>query len=84
MANRTGVQIKCPHIVQILPVVPTTEDEELGTDHRRGRVKTTDGTGTIDHDAGPHSRFWSAVNSNQLGSVLTSKDPTCRGEADKV
>jgi hypothetical protein len=33
---RTRVQVECPHIIQKLPVVLTTEDEELGTDHRCG------------------------------------------------
>jgi hypothetical protein len=79
MGNRTRVQIECPHIVQKLLVDPTTEDEELGTDYRHGMAMTTFGTGTIDHDAGPLSRYWNARNSNQLESVLTSKDPTCRG-----
>jgi hypothetical protein len=56
MGHHTGVQIECPHIIQVL-VILTTEDEELGTDHRHGRAVTTDGPGTIDHDAGPHSRY---------------------------
>ena len=57
MGNRTRVQIESPHIVQVIPIPMTTEDEELGTDHRHGMVETTSGPGTIDHDAGPQSRF---------------------------
>jgi hypothetical protein len=79
MGNRTRVQIECPHIIQKLLSGPTTEDEEPGTDHRHGMVVTTDGPGTIDHDAGPLSRYWSARYSNQLESVWRSKDPTYRG-----
>jgi hypothetical protein len=81
MGKRTRVQIKCPHIIQNHAAGLTTEDEELGTDHRHGMVKPIDGTAntTFDRDAGPLSRFWSRINSNQLESVPTSRDPTCRG-----
>jgi hypothetical protein len=57
MSNRTRVQIECPQIIQKLFSILTTEDEELGTDHRHGMPTTTFGTGTIDHDAGPLSRY---------------------------
>jgi hypothetical protein len=57
MGHHTGVQIECPHIIQALLVGLTTEDEELETDHRHGMAETTDGPGTIDHDAGPLSRY---------------------------
>ena len=67
MDNHTRVQIECPYIIKNLPAEVTTEDEELGTDHRRGVVVTPGGSRTIDHDAGPLSRYWSARNSNQLG-----------------
>ena len=73
MGKRTTIQIKCPHIIKI-PVsvtVPATEDEELGTDQRRGVVATTAGLGTIDHDAGPLSRYWNGRNYDQLERVLT-------------
>jgi hypothetical protein len=79
MGHRTGVQIECPHIIQIPLVGFTAEDEELGTDHRHGRAVTTDGLGTIEYDAGPHSRYWRARKSNQLESVLKPEDSTCRG-----
>jgi hypothetical protein len=36
MGKRTTVQIECPHIIGGLPANPTTEDEELGTDHGCG------------------------------------------------
>ena len=57
MGNRTRVQVERPRIVQAPTVGPTTEDEELGTDHRHGMAETTDGPETIDHDAGPLSRY---------------------------
>ena len=57
MRNRTRIQVECPHIIQAPTVGPTTEDEELGTDHRRGMAVTTDGPGTIDPDASPLSRY---------------------------
>ena len=56
MGNRTRVQVECPHIIQE-PIDPTTENEELGTDHRHGMAGMTDGPGTIDHYAGPLSRY---------------------------
>jgi hypothetical protein len=74
MGDRTGVQIDCPHIIQTLLVDLTTEEKELGTDHRHGMTITTFRAGTIGYDAGPHPRFWSARGSNQLESVGTSKD----------
>jgi hypothetical protein len=55
MGKRTRVQVEPPHIIQELPVDLTTEDEELGTDHRHGMAVTTNRPGTIDHDAGPLS-----------------------------
>ena len=55
MGERTSVQVKCPHIVQKLPVYLTTEDEELETDHRHRMAVTTDRPGAIDRDAGPLS-----------------------------
>jgi hypothetical protein len=58
--KRTTVQIECPHIIIGLFPNPTTKDEELGTDHVRGMVVTTARPGTIDHNVGPLSRFWSA------------------------
>jgi hypothetical protein len=57
MGHRTGVQIECPYIIQALLVSLTTEDEELGTDDRHGHAVATDRLGTINHDAGPHSRY---------------------------
>ena len=57
MGHRTRVQVECPRIIQVPTVGPTTEDEESGTDHCHGMVTTTDGPGTIDHDAGPLSRY---------------------------
>jgi hypothetical protein len=57
MGNRTRVQVECPRIIQVPTVGPTTEDEELGTDHRHGMADTTDGPRAIDHDAGPLSRY---------------------------
>ena len=55
MGERTSVQVKCPHIIQKLPVYLTTEDEELGSNHRHRMAVTTDGPGAIDRDAGPLS-----------------------------
>jgi hypothetical protein len=55
MGKRTRVQVERPHIIQELPVDLTTEDEELGTDHRHGMAVTTKRPGAIDHDAGPLS-----------------------------
>jgi hypothetical protein len=57
MGNPTRVQVECPHIIPDPIVGPTTEDEELGTDHRHSMADTTDGPGAIDHDAGPLSRY---------------------------
>ena len=53
----TIVQIECPHIIHGFPANLTTKDEKLGTDHLRGKVTTTARPGTIDHNAGPLSRF---------------------------
>jgi hypothetical protein len=78
IGKRTTVQIECPHIIGPLGANQTTEDEELGTDHRCGMEPTTARHGIIDHNAGPLSRFWSAKH-DQLVSDLTFKDPTCRG-----
>jgi hypothetical protein len=58
--NRTSVQIKCPHIIDGLPINVTTEDEELGTDHGCGWALKTIGPRTIDYNVGPLSRYWSA------------------------
>jgi hypothetical protein len=58
--RRTTVQIKCPHIIDFLPTNLTTEDEELGTDHSCGWTVTMARSGTIEHNAGPLSRYWSA------------------------
>ena len=55
MGKHTRVQVKPPHIIQELPVDLTTEDEELGTDHRYGMTVTTNRPGTVGHDAGPLS-----------------------------
>ena len=55
MGKRTRVQVKRPHIIEELLVDLTTEDEELGTDHRDGMTVTTNRPGTVDHDAGPLS-----------------------------
>jgi hypothetical protein len=60
IGKRTTVQIECPHIIETISADPTTEDEELGTDHGCGIVTTTARSGTIDHYAGPLSRYWSA------------------------
>jgi hypothetical protein len=58
--KRTTVQIECPHIIEELQAIPTTEDEELGIDHGCGIVPTTARSVTIDQYAGPLSRYWSA------------------------
>ena len=57
--KRTTVQIKCPHIIDGLPINLTTENDEFGTSHGCGWVVTSARSGTIDHDAGPLSRYWS-------------------------
>jgi len=75
------IQIQCPDII-ITPLIdpgPATEDEEIGTNQSHGMVATTTGPVTIDHGAGPLSRYWNAKGSDQLEWVLTSKDSTCRG-----
>ena len=59
MGKRTAVQIECPHIIDGRPTNPTTEDDELGTNHGCGMVETIIGPRTIEHNAGPLSRFWS-------------------------
>jgi hypothetical protein len=64
MGNRTRVQIECPHIIEKIPVDLTTKDEKLGTDHCHGMVVTTAGSGAIDHDPGPLSRYWSTSRSD--------------------
>jgi hypothetical protein len=64
MGYHTGIQIECPHIIRVSPVSLTTEDEELGVDHCYGHAVTNDGPGAIDHDAGPHLRYWRTGNSN--------------------
>ena len=71
MGKRTTVQIQCPDVIKTQTGGPATEEEELGTDQRHGMVETTAGPGTIDHDAGPLSRYWNASNSDQLERVLT-------------
>ena len=81
MGKRTRIQIECPDIIKIPPgvIVQATEDEELGTDQRHGVEGTAAGLGTIDHNAGPLSRYWNGRSHDQLERVLTSKDLTCRG-----
>jgi hypothetical protein len=79
MGNRTSVQIERPHIIEGRPADLTAKDEELGTDQRHGMVATTAGPRTIGHDAGPLVRYWSTRSSDQLESISTSKDMTCRG-----
>ena len=79
MGNRTRVQIECPHIIKHTPADLTTKDKELGADHCHGMVAPSAGSGAIGHDAGPLTRYWSTRHSNQLESVLTSKDMTYRG-----
>jgi hypothetical protein len=78
MGNRTSDQIEGPHIIEGRPADLTSKDEELGTDQRHGMVGTTAGSRTIDHDAGPHVRYWS-TSPDQLESFSTSKFMTCRG-----
>ena len=77
MGKCTIVQIKRPHIIEQNPADPTTEDEELGTDHDRGMLVTVIGPRTIDHNAGPLSRYWSTRSSDQVVSALPSKDTRC-------
>jgi len=62
IGKRTTVQIEGPHIIEPLPASldPTTEDKELGSDHVCGIKATRAQSGTIDHNAGPLSRYWSA------------------------
>ena len=60
ISKRTTVQIEYPHIIDGLPADLTTEDEELGTDHGCGMEATTIGGTTVDHNAGPLSRYWGA------------------------
>ena len=78
IGKRTTIQIECPHIIENTLVGPTTEDEELGTDYGRSMVRTAVGPRTIDHDAGPLSRYYSTRSSDQVESALTSNDMTCR------
>ena len=56
IGKRTTVQIESPHIIGLLANL-TTEDEELGTNHGCGMVVTTIKSRTIDHNAGPLSRY---------------------------
>jgi len=79
MGNRTSVQIEGPHIIKGRPANLTTKDEELGTDQRHGMVVTTAGSRAVGHDAGPLVRYWSKRSFDQLESISTSKDMTCRG-----
>jgi len=81
-AKRTTIQIECPHIIKTLLVNLATEDEEIGTNQSHGMVITTAGPRTIDHDAGPLSRYWNARSSDQLERVLTSKDR--HAEVEKI
>ena len=62
MGKRTTVQIECPHIIDCFPanLKQTTEDEKLGADRIYGIVVPTAWSGTIDNNAGPHARYWSA------------------------
>jgi hypothetical protein len=69
--KHTTIQIQCPDIIKIPFGGPASEDEELGTDQRHGMAVATAGPGTVDHDAGPLSRYWNAGNSNQPGWILT-------------
>ena len=73
--KRTMIQIQYPDIIKILLGGGglATEDKELGIDQRHGMVEATAQPGTIDHDAGPLSRYWNARNSDQLKWVLISK-----------
>ncbi len=77
--KRTAIQIESPDIIKTPLTDPATEDKEIGINESYGMGVTTAGPGTIDHDAGPHSRYWKARSSDQLERVLTSKNPTCRG-----
>ena len=72
MGKRTTIQIESPDIIKIPLgiIVPATEDEELGTDQRQGVVGTTAGLGTIDHDAGPLSRYYYGRSYDQLERIL--------------
>jgi hypothetical protein len=74
MNNRTSVQIECPNVIENISVGLTTKDKELGTDRCHGMVVTTAGSGTVGHDAGPLSRYWSTRHSDELESISTSKD----------
>ena len=55
IGKRTAVQIECPHIIDDFSANPTTEDEQLGTDHGCGCVVTIIEPRTIDNNAGPLS-----------------------------
>ena len=55
MGERTSVQVKCPHVIQKLPVDLTTEDEKLRSNNRHRMAVTTDRPGTNDNDASPLS-----------------------------
>ena len=59
IGRRTTVQIECPHVIETDRAIPTTEDEELGTDHGCGMVITTIGPETIDHKVGSLAQYWS-------------------------
>src|SRR6266403_2078702 len=82
--KRTTTQIECPDIIKIFLFDLATEDEEIGTNQSHGMVVTTAGPVTIDHDAGPISRYWNARSSDQLERVIASKDQTCRGGEDEA
>lgn len=84
IGKHTTIQIECPHIIENTLVGPTTEDEELRTDHGRGMIRTTIRSRTINHDTGPLSRYWSTRSSDQLDSALISKDMTCRDQEHRV
>ncbi len=69
-SKRTTIQIQRPYIIQIPLIDPgATEDEEIGTNQSHGMVVTTAGPVTIDHDAGPLSRYWNAKSSDQLAGL---------------
>ena len=72
-SKRTPIQIQCPYIIKKPVVGPASNDEELGTDQRHGMIVTTARPGTIDHNTGPLSRYWKAINSDQREQVLTIK-----------
>jgi hypothetical protein len=57
--KRTTIQTQCPDIIKTSVAGPAAEDEELGleTDQRHGMVQSSAGPRTIDHDAGPFSRY---------------------------